>query len=362
MKRMRVLVAMLVTSVCLGLAVTGVRPETVRAQAPVFGYSVRSDADDLLYRINMQTGVATPIGPVGFGDVEAVAFDLNGNLFGVDDITNQLIRINLNTGAGTVVGPLGVAITDMGLTFDDRGNLFMSVDAPQNFYRLNPNTGAATLIGPQGQQVTALAFCSGVVYGLGGDNTDNLVRMNTSTGAATEIGPLVNVTLSDGGLDFDNDGTLWGIEDTGDIFTVNPETGLATLAATTLAGFEGLAISANCGAAAAVVDVFNNPNNDDEKRKETELQRQQRKHTNKLGFEDYELEGNVTAVGTTGGPFIVVANRDGLVMVRLIREATKARICVGYYVHVAGEKHHELLYDGEDVSVDKKSDSRECLN
>ena len=228
----------------------------VLGSLPAFGqiaYSVRSDVDDILYSINLATGVATPIGPVGFGDVEAVSFHpLTGVLYGVDDSTNQLVTINLTTGAGTVVGPLGVAITDMGLSFDCAGNLYMSVDAPQNFYRINPATGAATLIGAQEQQVTGLAFhCGeGVLYGMGGDNTNNLVRMNTSTGAATPIGPL-GLDLSDGGIDFDpSTGVLWGLRDssTSNLFIIHPHTGAATVVATTTiggvpaAGFEGLAI------------------------------------------------------------------------------------------------------------------------
>jgi hypothetical protein len=207
-----------------------------------FGYSVRSDVDDNLYLINLSTGATTLIGPVGFGDVEALTAGPDAFLYGVDDVTNQLIRIDPATGAGTAIGPLGVAITDMGLTFDAAGNLWMSVDAPQNFYSVNPASGAATLIGPQGQQVTALTASGNTIYGLGGDNTNNLVTINTTTGAATVVGLLGGgISLSDGGLDFAADGTLYGIHDTGRLFTVNPATGAATAGAVTLAGFESLA-------------------------------------------------------------------------------------------------------------------------
>ncbi|MGH2358118.1 MAG: PEP-CTERM sorting domain-containing protein [Candidatus Limnocylindria bacterium] len=221
---------------------------TAPASAAPFAFSVRSDVDDILYQINLATGVSTPIGSgVGFGDVEALTFSSSGTLFGIDDTTDQLITINTTTGVGTAVGQLGVSFTDMGLTFDAAGNLWMSTDAPPpwQFYSVNPGTGEATLVGAQGQQVTGLAGQGSVVYGLGGDETNNLVTINTGTGAATVIGPLVNVSLSDGGIDFDPaTGVLWGIRDgaTNNIFTIDPSTGTATVVATTLNGFEGLAI------------------------------------------------------------------------------------------------------------------------
>lgn len=235
-----------------------------RASAAPTAYSVRSDLDDQLYQIDLATGVATAIGPVGFADVEGLSFNCAGILFGVDDITDQLVTINLVTGAGTAVGPLGISVNplienDFGLTFDAGGNLWLSTDSPQNFYSINPATGAATLVGPQGQPVTGLAgSAGGVVYGLGGDLTNNLVTLNTATGAATIVGPLGGAVspLLDGGIDFDAGGILWGLGDPtpgignpGEIFTINAATGAATLVATptigglAAGGFEGLAIA-----------------------------------------------------------------------------------------------------------------------
>lgn len=222
------------------------------AQAQPFGYAVQGDGDDQLYRINMQTGAATAIGPVGFGDVECLTFAPNGELLGFDDSSDQLIRINLATGAGTVIGAIGQSVTDCGLSFGPGGQLFLSSDSPTNLYVVNPATGAGTLIGDMGQGVTGLAYRGGVLYGLGGDDTDNLVTLNTATGAATPVGSLVNVGLSDGGIDFDTTGVLWGIEDGGTIFTVSPATGLATVVTTTLSGFEGLVISVGATGTAGV--------------------------------------------------------------------------------------------------------------
>jgi hypothetical protein len=244
------------------------------------GYSVRSDGndkqDDYLYSIDLKTGLATPIGPTGFEDVEGLAFDRNCEaLFGVDDVTDRLLTCDIATGACKQVGNLGVDITDTGLAFTDEFTLYMSTDAPKNptrFYQVNKVTGKATLIGDQGQEVTGLAAGPEGIFGLGGDGRDNLVKIDPKTGAATPIGPLGPIKASDGGLDFDADGVLWGVEDAGlrnpsRTFTVDPETGQAIVVATIhlddgtrLGGFEGLAVENGvCAALAGPATVLDVP-------------------------------------------------------------------------------------------------------
>ncbi len=230
--------------------------------AQTTGYSVRSDGndsqDDYLFSIDLETGLATPVGPTGFEDVEGLAFDREcAALFGVDDVTDRLLTCDTETGHCTMVGELGVNITDTGLAFADDNTLYMSTDAPKsptNFYRVDPATGAATLLGDQGQEVTGLADGPAGLFGLGGDGRNDLVRIDPATGAATRIGSLGTISPSDGGLDFDADGVLWGIEDSGlrypsRVFKVDTTTGRATVVATVhlengtqLGGFEGLAI------------------------------------------------------------------------------------------------------------------------
>lgn len=226
------------------------------------GYSVRSDGndstDDVLFSIDMRTGVATPVGPTGFEDVEGLTFDRNcEHLYAVDDVTDRLLICDTGTGACQQVGNLGVDIIDTGLAFATDYQLYMSTDAPKNpvrLYRVDPATGVATAIGDQGQEVTGLAGSFTGLFGLGGDGRNNLVWVDPLTGAATTIGSLGAVAPRDGGLDFDADGVLWGIEDAGlrdpsRIFTVDTVTGAATVVATVhlqngteLGGFEGLAV------------------------------------------------------------------------------------------------------------------------
>jgi len=225
-------------------------------------YSVRSDGsdstDDVLFSIDLKTGLAKPIGPTGFEDVEGLAFDRDcKRLFAVDDVTDRLLTCDTKTGACKQVGNLKVDVTDTGLAFGTDFQLYMSTDAPKNpvrLYKVDPGTGAATSIGDQGQEVTGLAGGPTGLFGLGGDGRNNLVWVDPLTGAATTIGPLGPVAPRDGGLDFDADGVLWGIEDSGlrdpsRVFTVDTVTGGAKVVATVhlengtkLGGFEGLAV------------------------------------------------------------------------------------------------------------------------
>lgn len=234
----------------------------------VIGYSVDSDYRNRLWRIDMNTGVATLVGATGFFDIESLSFSSTGVLYGVSDSYKQLLTCSVETGACTSVGSLGAAVPsdarDEGLSFDDSGQLWMSTDEPdppawraQFLYRLDPTNGVATAIGFMGQEVTGLAFGNGVLYGLGGDTKNNLVTVNRSTGWATPVGDLVTVSLYDGGIDFDPHGVLWGISDPSDkyqtipsqTFTINTTNGAATVVATItdagggpLYGFESLAI------------------------------------------------------------------------------------------------------------------------
>jgi hypothetical protein len=224
------------------------------------GYSVQSDGNQKLYRIDLATGVATPLGATGFDGIEGLTFDPGcKTLFGVDDVKDRLVTCDTNTGACKSIGSLGFDVTDTGLTFANNGELYMSTDAPKNpfrFFKLDPKTGMATWIGNQGTEVTGLAANKLAVFGLGGDGKNNLLLVDHTNGNATPIGSLGGITLQDGGLDFDHNGILYGLNDLGpgpgkasQLFKIDQGSGKATVITTLkdpsgkpLNGFEGLAI------------------------------------------------------------------------------------------------------------------------
>jgi hypothetical protein len=218
----------------------------IPAWAAPFGYSVRGDEDTILYKIDLATGFQTKIGTgVGINDVEGLAFDpTSGILYGADDEDNQLITINVNTGVGTAIGPLGVANGDeegeFGLAIDPTGTIFLFNDFTDELFFVNKNTGAATKIGATKARVDGLAFLGSTLYGVDPD-AGALYTINTSTGLATLVGALGVSFETQSGLA--SDGTnLWGIDEGGVIIRINPTTGAAVQTASTIVGFEDLAI------------------------------------------------------------------------------------------------------------------------
>ena len=77
------------------------------------GFVVSSDAStaltaDRLYKVNLRTGESTLVGPLGptggvFEDVEGLALDTDGKLFGIDDDTKTLLTISAANGFATAV-------------------------------------------------------------------------------------------------------------------------------------------------------------------------------------------------------------------------------------------------------------------
>lgn len=228
------------------------------AVAGATGYSVRSDVDRKLYRINMMTGVASEIGATGFSKIEALAINSAGEIFGVNPATAQLVKCLSTTGACTAVGQLnGVPQlqTNAGLTFATTGVLYLAMNAV--VYRVDPLTAGTAALGGSGPALSGLAAvapsaaCASGLYGIGG-NTDRgkLYCINISNGAATLLGT-IGLTPLDSGLDGDPvTGLVWGVSnDTpGQVFAINPATlalsnlNTVTLSGSPIGGFESLAI------------------------------------------------------------------------------------------------------------------------
>jgi hypothetical protein len=233
---------------------------SVTHAAPV-GYTAWDvSGSDILVRMDLATGVGTTIGTgIGFNDVDGLAFDGSGNLWGVNDSTNQLLRIDITTGIGTVVGSsFGSGYNDMGLAFAPDGTLYMSSENGSGvgrLYTVDTVTGADTLIGNTGGvRLRSLGFAGGTLYGW--SNIDTLVTVNTSTGAVTTIGDFDFPSFTSGqdGMDADPaTGILWAIAEIENrTYTLSTATGAATIFATSLlcdgaacidrGGFNGLAI------------------------------------------------------------------------------------------------------------------------
>lgn len=224
------------------------------------GYSVRSDVDQKLYRIDMDTGIATELGATGFTKIEGLAINAAGEIYGVNPRTAQLVKCSATTGACTAVGLLPNVFpgpTNAGLTFSSAGVLYLAINTV--VYRVDPATAGTAALNSAGPALSGLAgvapnaTCPSGVYGIGG-NTDQgkFYCINITNGAATQLGTLSSVASVDSGLDGDvTTGLVWGVsnETPARVYAVNPETlalsrqNSVTLAGTPIGGFESLAVA-----------------------------------------------------------------------------------------------------------------------
>ena len=232
---------------------------TATAFASPIGYSVRSDVDRKLYRLDMATGVATELGATGFSKIEALAINTAGEIYGVNPATAQLVKCSAATGACTAVGVLtGLpqVQSNAGLAFASTGTLYLAVNAA--IYRVDSATGATASLGGTGPALSGLAgvapsaACASGVYGMGG-NTDRgkFYCINITNGSAALLGT-VGISPLDLGLDGDPvTGLVWGIsnDDPGQVFSINTTTlaignsNTVTLAGKAIGGFESLAVA-----------------------------------------------------------------------------------------------------------------------
>lgn len=159
-----------------------------------------------------------------------------------------LYVIDITTGDYQLIGFTGVSLG--GLAYNAHtGMLYGSTDSGWSkfLYRINTQTAQVTSIGVIAQNIAIFgiaADATGNLYGITGNS--ELISINPQTGQSTVIGPL-GVTLSfaqDIAFDKDNNvlyGTLYS-QSTGGLYTINTQTGEATLIHNFLAEVTGFAI------------------------------------------------------------------------------------------------------------------------
>jgi len=232
-----------------------------------------ANGQSTLYLISPTTGAATPIGPIGFLQVGALALAPNGTLYGITSTasggrgTAQLLTINTATGAGTVVGDTGVTLNFNDIAFRSDGTLFALAGQGRNLYTINTTTGLASeplATGSQGAG-NGLAFSSAnVLYTaitrvVNNANVSELDVLNQSTGARTLAVPLdysqFGTTESRAsGMKFDpSTSKLYAVvatvaiggpqPQTWSLGIINISTGVVTRIGATIAGLDGIAIT-----------------------------------------------------------------------------------------------------------------------
>ena len=224
------------------------------AEADTILYGSTGGTDGRLYQIDVTTQMVTFIGSTGFERIGGIAFNGNGVLYGVSGgSANQgtLLTINLTNGAATVIGLLSDpnAAVD-GLRFNSQGVLYGSS------YNNSAGVGQLLTIDPSNANVLSSltlsgsgnSYCAGiafdaldVLYGSRGNASGRAEDLDLiqSNGTLTPIGGMEAV-ISD--IVFSGDGTLYGSSPTGNLYSINPMTGVKTLLFNTgISNFSGLA-------------------------------------------------------------------------------------------------------------------------
>lgn len=133
------------------------------------------------------------VGPTSLGSVSlSLAGVGDEGLIGVYPALDALVRIDLDTGLGTVIGPLGYLFEGSAIAWSDDAVLPYAVEASNDYlYTVDPATGAATPVVPivPGIDDPGLAVHpgDGALYLCDGDT---LYSLDAGTGELAEIGPL----------------------------------------------------------------------------------------------------------------------------------------------------------------------------
>ena len=135
----------------------------ISASGRFFLQSPVGPGDGRLAEIDPQTGAVTTIAPHSptFPKMAGMAFGLDGTLYGVSSWgPRQLWVIDVETGVGTPVGDIGFHFIMADLSVSNDGVMFMTAgDNHEKFlFTLDPSTGAATLVTilPSGFYLTAM--------------------------------------------------------------------------------------------------------------------------------------------------------------------------------------------------------------
>ena len=226
-----------------------------------------------LWRVDLATGDAEYVGWTGYIDLEALAIDSEGVLFGADDDSKTLLRVSQVTGLALPLGGIGNRFNmgvsldssmDFGMAFDCQGQAFVLSEIQQTLFRVDLDAGRLTPVaepGSLGVPLTDMAAYGQNVYGIGVGSVSaqsgaapNLYRVDLDAGTTELIGPLGSQVgaYNNAGLAFDEDGQLWAITDRraieagdfpSDILKIDTATGQAEKVAETLVGIESLAIA-----------------------------------------------------------------------------------------------------------------------
>ena len=204
------------------------------------------DTSSNLYRVNLQSGAATLVGHNSSALMEGLAYDtVSGRLWGTDD-GGTIHEIDPNSGAN--ISGVNTPIFDPeGLDFNAPNSLWLadsnSTMTMHQFNTLTNTLGPALSTNAADGAARALAFNQAgtrayFIGDLPASPNQSLWRFDLA-GSATLVGP-TGTQFSNGSIlaaiDMDLSGTMWGLDGSGRVGTVNLNTGAFTLSGVNTGG------------------------------------------------------------------------------------------------------------------------------
>ena len=163
--------------------------------AILYGALGAGTANSNLYVINTSTGAGTPVGGLMGQALTGMAYNnANATMYGATNGSSAcarcLVTINLTTGAATVVGPLGLTISE--LEFGSNGTLYGWSESSDDLASINLTTGAATVVANSGLSTfgDGMALVGGTMYVMPNGDAGTYYTVNTATGVVTVAGTL----------------------------------------------------------------------------------------------------------------------------------------------------------------------------
>lgn len=214
------------------------------------------EAFDTLYRVDLDTRVATRVGESGryagqvIGNISGLTTTPDGAMHAVAGGLKFLLGVDPDSGRTEVLGDLGLSgqgdparndALDLNMIAGCDGTLWLTSAYARKLWTVDPSDGTTTLVGATGHPITGLAARDGELFGAAGKDDNRFYRIDPDTGAATPIGSFgegVTTWINSVAMSFDEDGTLWAVlnyvppeddnqapADWSDLATIDPKTG-----------------------------------------------------------------------------------------------------------------------------------------
>lgn len=183
----------------------------------------------MLYVVQPATGAATAVGPIGFAEVDVLAFAPNGSLYGVGKNAADkwvLLKIDLASGAGTAVGPTGLDVPFQDIAFRSDGTLFGYVrrsgakSKGGSVYLIDTTKGATTFTGntsAASDDCAPVALSSDkTLYSVGQGSVESIGSTNAGVRTPLHFSPsFANPQVQVNAVKFDaTSGMLWALVQT----------------------------------------------------------------------------------------------------------------------------------------------------